>query len=467
MLIPRIPTHDVGAADPLHGWVTADTPLYLPKMSALGVELMASTTKGHFMFRTTTTNRLSASAITIAGCLALAGPAHALEAGAFGEALTAFMAKQSLSLSYDSATLDGDDVVLTGLTIGPATPVEVADNDMTFDFGEARFEGVTETDGGGYNVAMIGRENVSGEFTNPEEETGKNETIGYSLGGWGVENMRIPSADGTSGDELAALGLAYDRAFMNDLVVTVDGERTGSIESAESTIAAGQPVTITTSLTGADIDMTTFTEEDLAAWVEGTGYESISGDYESVATWDLASGLLSAETNRLTLDGMGEFNIALAFSGYTPAFVESVSQATSQMQSGDSQAQQAAGMQMLGLMSQLSFGELTLGYRDGGMADTLLEYYAQENGQTKDELVRQTVSVLPVALGQLGVPELQAQITEAVTDFLNDPKSITVSLKPDAPVPAPVLMGAAASSPAQLVDALNATVTSGEAGMME
>lgn len=414
----------------------------------------------------TRNHRTAASTLALVASV-WAFPASAqVEADAFGTALTDFLAKQSMELSYGSAAMDGADVVLSDVTVGPDLPdeVEVADTDMSFSFDEVRFQGVEATEDGGYRVAMVGRTDVTGEFTNPEDEEGKDETIGYTIGEWGIENLVLPGSDESS---RAALGLFYDRIFMNSMTGSVDGAQVMSVASAESTVSGEGPYVIATDVDGVSVDMTAFTNDDIAAWVAGTGYETIAGSYESNATWDTASGQLTADVNRLTLDGMGQFDLALSFGGYTQAFAKALSDASEQMQGGDPQAQQAASMQMLGLMAQLSFGEFTVSYRDGGMADPLLTYYAESDGKTKDQLVEETLVALPLVLGQLQVPELQGEIQEAVTTFLNDPKSFTISLKPDAPVPAPVLMGAAAASPAQLVDALNVQVTGNQAGSME
>ena len=408
----------------------------------------------------------TASALAILAAFAAPALAQEVDADAFGTALTEFLDKQSLEVSHDDATLDGSDVVFTNFTIGPKLPegTEVADTDMRFTFDEVRFQGVEGAEDGGYRVASVGRQDVSGEFTNPEDEQGKNETIGYTIGEWGIENLVIPGSDETS---RAALGLFYDRIFVSDMTASVDGQEVVSLGVAESAVSGEGPYEIITNVDAVSVDMTAFTGDEVKAWVEGTGYETVAGEYESSATWDTASGDLIADVNRLTLDGMGQFDLALAFGGYTQAFAKALSDASEQMQGADPQASQAASMQMLGLMAQLSFGEFTISYRDGGMADTLLTYYAETDGKTKDELVSETLVVLPAILGQIQAPELQGEIQEAVTTFLNDPQSITVSLKPDAPVPAPVLMGAAASSPAQLAQALNARVRANDLGTME
>ena len=414
-------------------------------------------------------NHSLTAALALGTALALPLPAHALEAEPFAEAFKALIGDQDGVLEYESATLAGDAVTLSGVTIGPALPADPATGagDMTFPLGDLTFEGVTETETG-YEAASLTREGIEGTAEDINEE---GDDLAWSIGRLGMEGINVPSA-GADDDAavLARSGMFYDRAFVENATISLNGAEYVTLASAQTTTDAdASPVAFAATMTDLVTNLSVVADEapELRSWIDGTGYETIAIDYVSEGTWDLASGTLDASANTVTMEGMGQLDVVMNLGGLTPAFMEALNDASNQMSSGDERAQQAAGMQLLGLMSQLSFGELTLGYRDGGMAGTLLDYYAKVEGTTRDELVQQTVSVLPIALGQLGAPELQAQITEAVTSFLNDPKSITVSLKPDAPVPAPVLMGAAATSPAQLAAALNASVKANEAGMME
>lgn len=414
----------------------------------------------------TTTTRMRTLALSTA--LALAPlPALALEADGFAEAFKALIAAQDGDLNYASASLDGDAVTLTGATLAPVLPEGVETEAPTIELGDLTFQGVTETEIG-YEAASLMREGVSGSADDINEE---GDDLSWAIGRLGMEGITVPNAEADSEKAvMARTGAFYDRGFIEDASISLNGEEYVTLASAETGADIdASPVTFAGSITDLVTDLTVAADKapDLQAWIEGTGYDVITIDYESDGTWDLEDGTLDAATNRLTLEGMGEFDMTLNLAGMTPAFLEAVQEASEQLQSGEQAAQQAGQMQVLGLLSQLSFGELTLAYRDGGMADKLLDYYATVEGTTREQLVTDTLAVLPLALGQLGAPELQAQITEAATAFLNDPQSMVVSLKPDAPVPAPVLMGAAASSPAQLFEALNATVTSNEMGAME
>ena len=420
------------------------------------------------MARNQSSGRSLALALVLGTALTTSLPAFALEAEPFAQAFKALIAEQDGNLEYEGATLDGVSVTLTGATLSPSGDLPAQDGaSMTLPLGDLTFEGVTETDTG-YEATSLIREGIEGSAADVGEE---GDDLTWSIGRLGMEGITVPRADADGQAAIMARsGAFYDRAFLENVTLSLNGEQYVTLASAETrTDIDADPATLSASMTDLVTDLTVAADKapDLKAWIEGTGYDTITIDYASDGTWNLTDGTLDLGTNRVTLEGMGEFDLALNLGGLTPTFLETMNEVAAQMQSDDEQARQAAGMQLLGLASQLSFGELTLGYRDGGMADTLLEYYASVENTTKEQLVQQTAGVLPIALGQLGVPELQAQITEAVTDFLNDPKSITVSLKPDAPVPAPVLMGAAASSPAQLVQALNASVTSGEAGSME
>ena len=399
-----------------------------------------------------------------AALLAGASPALALEAEGFAEALKTTLGKQGADLAYNAATLDGSNVVLEGASIGLA---DVADPEMRAFFDTLTFENVAESGDGGYTAERLGATDVTGELPPMKGGEGQPERAAtYRIGEWAMENINLPGPNATGQlAELSSAGLFYDRAFIRDAEIKVEDQTFVTLASAESVNSyASNPVTFDATIDSATIDLSVppDPEGQMTAWIEGTGYQTITLDSVTKGTWELDSGLIELPTSSITLRDMGALNMELAIGGYTPALAKQIQEASQNASSGDAQAQQAAGMQIMGLMSQLQFGRLIIGYDDSGMADKLLDYYAKENGQTKEELVQQTIAILPLMLGQLQAPELQAQVQEAVTSFLNDPQNIKVSLQPDAQVPVMALVGAAMSSPAALAQALNAQVTANQ-----
>ena len=398
----------------------------------------------------------------LASTFLTAAPAYALEGSAFADALVAAAEEQGVAITYDSARVEGSNVIVSGMTLGlvELEDVEGGEDMQANVSGDVLFEDVQEFDGGGYKVARVGRENVGQTFS---DLGGSPDQVTYAIDRWGIEGLMIAGDSQAPELALARAGLFYDRLFLENMTVDVDGNRFASLENAQSvTEMNGETALFDASMDGFSMDMTEFDDPDVQSWVQGTGYETINANYISQGEWNTTSGDLSVPTNTLTIENMGSFNLGMALGGYTPAFVESLQQISDQMTSGDPSQAQAAQMQILGLVSQLSFGNFIMRYEDQGGTDRLLEYYAQENGMTRNELVSQTMQGLPLVLGQMGVPALQEQITSAVQSFLDNPQSITVSLQPAEPVPFPVLMGAAMSSPAEVVNALNAQVTAND-----
>ena len=410
--------------------------------------------------------RLDRAVLAPLAAILLAGsaPAFALEADGFAAVLKSTLSNQGADLTFNAARVDGSNVVLEGASIGLA---DVPDPTMRAFFDVLTFENVSETDGGGYRAERLGARDVTGELPPMKAGEGQPDRAAtYRIGEWAMEGIQLPGPNATGQlAELSSAGLFYDRAFINDAEIKVEDQTFVTLESAESVNDyASNPVSFDATIDAATIDLSVppDPEGQMTAWIDGTGYRQLTMDAVTKGSWELDSGTIELPEATITLRDMGSLNMEMAFAGYTPALAKQIQEASQGANSGDAQAQQAAGMQIMGLMSQLQFGRLILGYQDSGMADTLLDYYAKENGQTKEELVQQTLAILPLMLGQLQAPELQSQVQDAVTAFLNDPQSITISLKPDANVPVMALVGAAMSSPGALAQALNAQVTANQ-----
>ena len=82
---------------------------------------------------------------------------------------------------------------------------------------------------------------------------------------------------------------------------------------------------------------------------------------------------------------------------------------------------------------------------------------------TPQQLISQVEAMVPAALAQLQNPEFQKQATDAVSTFLKDPKSLSVSIDPETPVPAMQIMGAAMGAPQTLPQVLSLQVTANDA----
>ena len=128
----------------------------------------------------------------------------------------------------------------------------------------------------------------------------------------------------------------------------------------------------------------------------------------------------------------------------------------------DPKKQQLQGMQMMAMMSQLIFQNLSIRYDDRSLADRILGIQAKAMGTTKEELVQLFPSMIPAMTARLGSPELGALLSSAASAFLANPGNLTLSANPIRPLPFVELMTLGSSAPAALVEALNISAKANE-----
>ena len=117
---------------------------------------------------------------------------------------------------------------------------------------------------------------------------------------------------------------------------------------------------------------------------------------------------------------------------------------------------------MLGLMQQLTFHEAEIAFTDDSLTGKILNYVAERQGMSADAVANQAKAIMPFALAQLNNPELTKMVTEAVSNFLDDPQSLRITATPTEPVPFALIMAGAMSAPENLPQTLGVTVTAND-----
>ncbi|MEX6505233.1 hypothetical protein [Jiella sp. M17.18] len=371
--------------------------------------------------------------------------AFAVDAQAFATRLKAVAAQQNVDLSYDSAEAQGDNVVLKGMTL--------ASSGDKGKVGDITFEGVTGSTEEGWTVKRIPIADI--DVTEKDTHTTvKGMTIeGVQL--VGTQAKDVPAA-------LQFTDVYFDRAGLGSLHVEKGGKPVFDLTDASIANSLGKDGVL-----ASDIDFGTFKanfangDPETAKRMHDLGYDTVSGTIGGSASWDPQKGLLGLDPFEIDIENAGDLSFSYAMSGYTPAFIKSMQDMQKQM-AASPEGKQAAGMAMMGLMSQLSLNSADLVYSDDSLADKLLTYYAQQNGMTKEQLIQQLTGMLPPLLSYLQNPDFQQEVTNAVTTFLKDPQSLSISIEPDKPVPAMQIMGAAMGAPQTLPKVLSMTVSAND-----
>ncbi len=181
--------------------------------------------------------------------------------------------------------------------------------------------------------------------------------------------------------------------------------------------------------------------------------------------WRLSDGRVTTDMT-FNLRNAGTLTTTMDFSGYTPDVIDALSKimkenatapkATPQ-QKQDSDAQ--AGIAIIGIAQQMSLSVLSFRYEDASFAARALDYAAKKNGVSRRELVNQIKGMVPVLAIQTKDAEFTTRASNAVSAFLDNPKSLEIRAQPPAPASFMQLFAIGAVTPGALIKQLNVSVT--------
>jgi hypothetical protein len=408
------------------------------------------------MIRTTKTTGLMLA--TGLATLAFLQPASALEAQAFVDRLEAVYKVMGYDLEMGTATLDGDTITVDGVTVGIAGTEE---EPMTFDT-ELTFSGVVENEDGSYYADQLTVPDIDTDFaTDP---------VGHvTLTGLVAEGIWLPPEGQTSAEYLLQ---TVERIATGPLSVTRDGEEVVSYdgldfvsEFAFDDADALESVTTTFSIANIEADLSTVGEEEpeAGAVIEALGLTSIKGNVSQSGTWTMADGRLTLDESLLDFENVGALNITLDITGFTPAVLDKIYAMNSSDIDPTTEEGQAQQMMMgMELAQALSISDATVRYDDAGLVPKLLDMFAAQSGVERAAFVESIKPVVPAMVGEMGVPQLTDLVVPAANAFLDDPQSLEIAVSPSSPTSFLVL-AAAASNPASLIQALGLTIEANQA----
>jgi hypothetical protein len=315
--------------------------------------------------------------------------------------VAALQAKGGAKASFDSASANGDDVVITNLKVSregsDATVPSVV------------IASPVERTPGGFTAASISFDNgkiVDGEQTiswktgiskdavvpDPTEVHSTAKITPFShfeIDGISVAAPNAP--DPVTVDSFAVdLGNVVDGA-PNEGKLTVAGINVpGSVLKA-----AGQGSSTLTDL----------------------GYDSLSLNVGVAGSYDAAKSALTI--NGITLDGkdMGKLSISGTFGGVPREKLQNADQ-----------------LHELAPTATLEVAEVR--FDDAGLTNRALDMQAKQLGAKREDLAAMVPGFLPLAFSQVNITDeaFQSEVSAAVSAYLKDPKSITVKFAPATPV---------------------------------
>ncbi|PYB70951.1 hypothetical protein [Rhizobium wuzhouense] len=379
----------------------------------------------------------------------LSAQAFALDGADLLKKINASYAAGGAAITADTIEVNGEDVVLKGVKFGMAKEAETP---LKLD--ELTLQGVTEEDGGAYYI-----ERVDFPEVNVTEEKST-----FSVSDLYLAGIYVPGSEKAEG--INSL-MFYEEAHSGPVKVTVDGKPVFSMGEATGTMSLSddeKTISFEGSATGVNADLSTVEDPKSKEAIEALGLKTLDGNLNMSGSWEVETGTIDVEDYSIDFANVGKLSMSFGISGYTLDLVKQMQEQarTMQAQPENQQAQQAAGLAMLGLVQQLSLIDAKIRFEDAGITKRGLDYAGKSQGTDGAQMGQMVKGMVPLLLAQAKLGALQNEVSTAVNTYIDNPKALTIVAAPANPVAFPMIMGAAMGAPETIPALIGVKVTAND-----
>lgn len=378
-------------------------------------------------------------AISTVATFSFAAPAFAIDAQDFADKLSETVSLMtSTQVNFNNVEVKGDNVIVKGINIPELT------NDASKPLIESTiiFEGVTENGDGSYSI-----ENASFEDINYIGDDVNIKVNDISL------SKILISANPL--ENILDTMKVYQEFKTGSILISYEDDEYVKVDSVTASIIPTDDIDFVSqfAINGLYIDLTKIDDEEAEEVFSKLGVNAIDGNIIAQSTWTTSNGRITIDEFSIDLKNIGRLNITMELLGYTLDVVKNVYTAQKQLLEIDpsSAEYEAKTMEMLmSIVSELSFVDFSFSFADGGITNKAIDYIAAEQGSDRKQFVDGISAMAPALLAEFNVPDLQAQVGEAVSVYLNDPQNFEIKVAPSNPAPLMAFMALASNPPALL-----------------
>lgn len=185
-----------------------------------------------------------------------------------------------------------------------------------------------------------------------------------------------------------------------------------------SGVVDGTPSDLKFSVAGISVPQAVIaTEPQAKATLDQLGYQSLLLNFNVGGGYDAAKQTVTIRQIEIDGKDMGTLTVTGSFGGVP----------REKLQSSDA---------MKNVADTMTLENASVRFENAGIAEKVLDMQAKSMGTTRDSLAMMLPAALPLAFSQLNITDtaFQQKVIDAVTAFLKDPKSFTVTLNPPTPV---------------------------------
>lgn len=401
--------------------------------------------------------RLSHKMFMIA-CMASAAfvaPAYAQEeeVPAVVQALLDNLERQSAAtVKYDSVEeADNGDVTLTNLTV--TRDAKADEPTMGFKVASLSLTGVSEEDTG-YLVAKTTFSNMTFDVGS-KEFTFNGSAPDGSVEGWHVREL---GDDATPKDMVLASSTMAKSGHVGKLTFTAMGQSVtvDSIDSTWDGDASTGSGKFTTKISNIAIPESVLAAADQMGMLKQLGYTSLSFDVNADGSTNVTDTAIDYVMNiGLAGKDIANLKFGVAANGIPLAVFAEMQKAQKEGKEPDFNA-------LMPELQNISFSGASVRFEDASITKKVLPMIAAMQGMDEKTMVASVGPMLQMGLMQLQNEAFAKQAMDAVTGFLNDPKSITVSFNPAAPVKVSDFAAMNPNAPGEAITKLGVTVSAND-----
>jgi hypothetical protein len=384
-----------------------------------------------------------------AALCAVSSQAFALDGADLLKKINASYAAGGATITADTIEVDGEDVVFKGVKFG--LEAEPGKTPLTLD--ELTLQGVSEEEGGAYYI-----ERVDFPEVNMTEEKST-----FSVSELYLAGVYVPGESAEGIDSL----MFYEEAHSGPVKVTVDGKPVFAMNEATGTMSLSddeKTISFEGTATGVNADLTGVEDPKSKEMIQALGLQTLDGNLNMSGSWEVETGTIDVEDYSIDFANVGKLSMSFGISGYTLDLVKQMQEQAKAMQAQpqNEQAQQAAGLAMLGLVQQLSLINAQIRFDDAGITKRGLDYAGKTQGTDGAQMGQMVKGMVPLLLAQAKLGALQNEVSAAVNAYIDDPKALTIIAAPANPVAFPMIMGAAMGAPETIPALIGVKVTAND-----
>lgn len=192
-------------------------------------------------------------------------------------------------------------------------------------------------------------------------------------------------------------------------------------------------------------------DPESAAVFDALGYDRLGASLALRGTWEETRGRSESRLDVSVVDAV-DFAFSYALAGLTEDWIEAAVAAAATADENEEP------VELLASLAALSFEALTFSVTDRSLVDRVFAWLGPQQGVDGATYKQQIADALPFLLGAAMPPDLMSAVVPALKEFLAGGRTVTVSLKPKAPLPFDALLEAGENDPQALLRLLNMTV---------